>query len=96
MTNVRAKCDQYPPKDKFNLDESGLWWKLTPNRTLVTEGGSGSKASKDRITIAFTCNADGSEKLDAWIIGRFKTLVALRVLTVICGVSNTDSTRPSR
>jgi len=69
MTRVRAKYDLYPPKDKFNIDESGLWWKLTPNQTLATEAGSGSKALKDRITLAFTCNADGSKKLDTWVIG---------------------------
>jgi hypothetical protein len=72
MESLLTKCDQYPPKDKFNMDESGLWWKLQPNRTLATEGGSGAKASKDRITVAFTCNADGCEKMDAWVIGRYK------------------------
>jgi hypothetical protein len=72
MDNLRDKCNQYSPKDKFNMDESGLWWKLQPNRTLATEGGSGSKASKDRVTVAFTCNADGSEKMDVWLIGRYK------------------------
>ena len=47
MESLRTKCSQYAPKDKFNMDESGLWWKLQPNRTLATKGGSGAKASKD-------------------------------------------------
>jgi hypothetical protein len=37
--------------------------------TLATEAGSGGKKSKDRITLALTTNADGSEKLEPWVIG---------------------------
>ena len=46
------------------MDETGLFWKMAPTRTLATEALSGGKKSKDRITLAFTTNATGSEKLD--------------------------------
>ena len=39
------------------MDETGLFWKLTPERTLATEAGSGGKKSKDRVTLAFTSMA---------------------------------------
>jgi hypothetical protein len=72
MDKLRAECSAYASKDIFNMDETGLFWKLQPDRSLATCQTSGGKKSKDRITIALTVNADGSEKLEPWIIGRSK------------------------
>jgi hypothetical protein len=47
------------------MDETGLNWKRTPDRTLVTKSHSRTKKSKDRITITLTSNADSSEKFTA-------------------------------
>ena len=33
---------------------------------------SGKKGSKNRITLGFACNADGSEKLEIFFIGKSK------------------------
>ena len=46
------------------MDETGLFWKLQPDCSLVTEQTSGGKKSKDRITVALCTNRDGSEKLN--------------------------------
>src|SRR5258707_3441214 len=70
MTELRLLCSQYCDQDIFNMDETGLFWKLTPNRTLATEARGGGKKSKDRVTLALTVNGDGSEKLEPWIIGK--------------------------
>jgi hypothetical protein len=72
MDRVRSLCSTYADKDIFNMDETGLFWKMSPDRTLATEAQSGGKKSKDRITVALTTNADGSEKLEPWIIGKSK------------------------
>jgi hypothetical protein len=72
MNRVRDLCKQYRDKDIFNMDETGLFWKLQPDRTLATEAQSGGKKSKDRVTLAFTTNADGSEKMQFWMIGKSK------------------------
>jgi hypothetical protein len=72
MQHVRDLAAQYGPENTYNMDETGLFWKLVPERTLATEAGSGGKKSKDRITLALTCNVDGSDKLEPWIIGRSK------------------------
>jgi DDE superfamily endonuclease/Tc5 transposase DNA-binding domain/Fission yeast centromere protein N-terminal domain len=72
MEDLRRLCSEYPNSDIFNMDETGLFWKLSPDRTLATQATSGGKKSKDRITVALTTNADGSEKLDPWIIGKSK------------------------
>jgi hypothetical protein len=72
MNNLRLECSNYHPRDIFNMDETGLFWKLQPDRSLATKQTSGGKKSKDRITIALCANGDGSEKLNPWIIGRSK------------------------
>jgi len=43
-----------------------------PDRGLGTKKQSGKKKSKFRITLGFTCNADGSEKLPPLYIGKYK------------------------
>ena len=72
MTVVRNKAKKYERRDILNFDETGLNWKLTPNRTLATEQSSGGKKLKDRITIGLTCSADGSGKYKPWVVGKSK------------------------
>jgi hypothetical protein len=72
MEKVRGLAAEYGPYNTFNMDETSLFWKLTPDRTLATKAGSGGKKAKDRITLALTVNGDGSEKLDTWVIGKSK------------------------
>ena len=39
--NLQNILKDYLPNDIFNVDETGLYWKIEPNRTLST--GSGKK-----------------------------------------------------
>lgn len=61
-------------EDIFNCDETGLFYKLTPDRTLKFKGESckGGKLSKERITVLVTANLTGSEKRQLMIIGKYK------------------------
>ena len=63
MEKVRPLAIKYDPDNILNMDETGLFWKLTPDRTLATKAGSGGKKSKDRITLAFTVSASGKKEL---------------------------------
>ncbi|TQS37547.1 hypothetical protein Golomagni_01974 [Golovinomyces magnicellulatus] len=72
MDIIRLLAFQYGPYNTLNMDETNMFWKLTPDRTLATKAGSGGKKSKDRVSLALTCNGDGSEKLEPWIIGKSK------------------------
>lgn len=69
MEAVRQLCTEYELCDVFNMDETGLNWRRTPDRMLATAATAGTKRSSDRITVALTVNADGSKKLDPWVIG---------------------------
>jgi hypothetical protein len=72
MAKLRKLCAQYYPRDIFNMDKTGLFWKRVLNRSLATESVKGIKKAKDRITIALTTNANSSEKLKLWVIGKFR------------------------
>jgi hypothetical protein len=63
---------KYAKKDQFNADETGLFAYASPDRTLSTHAMSGKKQDKFRITLLFTANADGSEKLPIFFIGKSK------------------------
>jgi hypothetical protein len=43
-----------------------------PDRVLATKQMSGKKKDKFRITVGVACNADGSEKLPLFFIGKSK------------------------
>ncbi len=45
---------------------------MPPDRGLADRAMSGVKGKKSRLTYAFTCNADGSDKLPPMIIGKYK------------------------
>ena len=51
----------YEKRDIFNMDESGLFYKALPDRTLSVKGDActGGKKSKDRLTLVLTVNMLG-------------------------------------
>ncbi|XP_033745613.1 tigger transposable element-derived protein 4-like [Pecten maximus] len=63
----------YTLDNVFNADETGLFFKLTPNRTLTVKGENchGGKKSKERITLLVGANDSGTEKLKLLVIGKF-------------------------
>ena len=69
---LKNMCSNYPPERIYNMDETGLFYRLEPDRTLATQRLSGRKKNKERLSIALCANSDGSHKLDPLIIGKFK------------------------
>ena len=51
------------------MDETALFFAMPPDKGLATKQMSGKKGNKDRLTLAFTVNADGSERLPPLFIG---------------------------
>ncbi|KAH8032244.1 hypothetical protein HPB51_024021 [Rhipicephalus microplus] len=73
-SNLRTAAlrKEYADKYIFNLDEAALFYKMLPNRTYTPKGKacSGAKQHKDKITMLFSANATGNEKLPLLIIGK--------------------------
>ncbi|CAG8701660.1 22300_t:CDS:2, partial [Racocetra persica] len=68
---LKDKCSNYPVERIYNMDETGLFYRLEPDRTLATRRLSGRKMSKERLSIALCMNADGSHKLVPFVIGKY-------------------------
>ena len=62
----------YDPKDIFNCDETGLFWKMKLNHTISNSPVIRTKQSKDRVTILLTCNSTGTEKLCPLFIHKYE------------------------
>lgn len=62
---------EYGPNNIFNADETGLFFRCLPDRTLAFKGEqcSGGKLSKERITVLVGANMSGNEKLPLMTIG---------------------------
>ena len=60
--------------DIYNADETGIFWRLLPDKTLTIRGEkcTGGKKSKERITALVAANMTGTDKLPLLIIGKFK------------------------
>ena len=60
----------YDSHDIFNCDETGVFYRSLPDKTLACKGDSvkGGKHSKERLTILFACSLSG-EKLKPLVIG---------------------------
>ena len=71
MEKIRLLATEYDLDNVLNMDETGLFWKLIPDRTLATKAGSGGKKSKDRVTLVFTVSASGKKEL-VWCIAKSK------------------------
>lgn len=60
----------------YNADETGLFWKLLPDKTFVSSlelTAPGRKTDKQRITFLACANATGSHKLKPLVIGKAKS-----------------------
>ena len=69
LPDIINTTNQYPLHDIYNMDETGLFYSMAPDRTIASRQIEGSKKNCTRITIAFTANADGTHKLEPFIIG---------------------------
>jgi hypothetical protein len=72
-SNVQSVLNGYDLKDVFNCDETGLFWRGIPNRTMALKSDQckGGKLAKKRLTVMLTVSALG-EKLKPLVIGKAK------------------------
>ena len=76
--DIRQTLKNYNPEDIFNCDETGLFWKMKPSRTISNGPVSGTKQSKDRVTILLTYNTIGNKKLPPLFIHKYENPRALK------------------
>lgn len=57
----------------YNADESGLFFRMLPDKTFVMaceKSAPGRKIAKERVTFLLCANADGTHKLKPLVIGK--------------------------
>ena len=83
--------EEYQPENIFNADETALFYKLQPNKSLTLQGEDchGGKRSKERLTILPCSNMTRTEKLPLLVIGKSaKPRCFTGVKTLPCGYRN--------
>ncbi len=59
----------FPPQDRYNCDETTLFWKHSPDRSQPTRSVPSVNKHEARVTVQFCCNAEGTDRLPLWFIG---------------------------
>ncbi len=62
----------YKPEDIFNADETALFYRAQPAKTMIYKDMDANKVKqcKERLTLMLTANMNGTEKLKPFIIGK--------------------------
>jgi hypothetical protein len=62
--------NEYPPLNQFNADETQLFYRQMPRKSLIQKGGKceGGELSKERLCALF-CRSVTGEKLKPLVIG---------------------------
>jgi hypothetical protein len=63
MKALRTIAGEYLEENIYNMDESGLFWKMMPSRGLATQSQAGLKKDKTRISLVFCVNASRTDRL---------------------------------
>uniref|UniRef100_A0A2A4K1H2 HTH CENPB-type domain-containing protein n=1 Tax=Heliothis virescens TaxID=7102 RepID=A0A2A4K1H2_HELVI len=85
------------PDQIYNADESGLFWRLLPNKISSKEASApGCKVGKDRITFMPCSNATGTHKLELLVIGKAKNPRAFRNICLPVCFKNQDKSWVTR
>ena len=72
LPRLKEKIKKYDLNDVFNFDETALFYRLEPDKTLASRRVQGKKKNKERITIGLCTNATGKTKLKPIVIGRYE------------------------
>jgi hypothetical protein len=74
-TKLREILDTFSPRDIYNADETGLFWKALPDHTLAfkNERVSCAKLSTERVT-CLVCASMAGGKVPLLVIGKYAKL----------------------
>jgi len=70
LPDICVVVDAYAKKDVFNMDETGLCWRLQADNSLATHQLEGRKINKECITLVICANSNNSEKIPLTIISK--------------------------
>ncbi|CAG8763894.1 28304_t:CDS:2, partial [Dentiscutata erythropus] len=78
---LRSKSASYSLHRIYNMDETGLFFHLEPDRTLATHHIVGRKVDRERILIALYANTDSSHKLNLLTTSKIQSMDARIIMS---------------
>lgn len=77
LNGLNALIDQYDSENVYNMDETGLFFRLLPRCTLLmphedVSSTRGKKKAKERVSLVVCANATGTHKITCTMIGKYK------------------------
>lgn len=65
---LRAYWNEYSPENIFNADETALFYRLLPEKTLTYKGDdcAGGKRSKERVSVLVAANMMERNDVVSW------------------------------
>lgn len=77
---LRSRCGEFPEKDIYNMDETGLLWRKAPYEAIPPWGSPPLYREKSRVCLVLCTNCTGSDRLPLWLIGHKEKPEALQRL----------------
>ncbi|RHY38460.1 hypothetical protein DYB34_009242 [Aphanomyces astaci] len=80
LSNIVAT---YPEHCVYNMDETGLFYRTLPRKTLLAPDESpvstrGRKVPKDRVSLILCANSDGTHKIPITLVGKANEPLCVR------------------
>jgi hypothetical protein len=72
MKVLQTLAGEFKEEGIYNMDETGLYWRMVPSLGLATESRCGVKKDKSRVAPGFCMNANGTDRFPVWILGKPK------------------------
>ena len=90
---LKEVISAYEPRDVYNIDETGLFFRMPPSKSLSKGPRHGTKQFKDRITVALCTNADGSDIIKPLVIGKSANPRCFKDFTVASYIKYNDNSK---
>lgn len=71
LCKIKELVYEYGQENIFNADETGIFYKLIPSKTICRKTRNGFKLLKDRFSVLFCVNMAGDQKIKPLVIGKF-------------------------
>jgi hypothetical protein len=82
MNTLQEIAGEYAEDDIYNMDQTGLFWKMMSSRGLSSQSLPGLKKIQTQMTLVFCVNATRLDRFPVWIIGKARTPRLLRNINV--------------
>ena len=83
LDKLYAIISNYDPENVYNMDETGLFFRMLPRYTLLLpcediSSTRGKKKAKERVSLVVCTNATGTHKIPCTLIGKPKVPACIK------------------